>query len=390
MSALDEDPISTPRRTITVARSRGLGWISMAGVWAIVFVFVWTLVRSDQTAPLHNPNAKPHEITPRGDLLTEEQATIKIFRDASPSVVYITTIEYRRDFFSLNVFQIPKGTGSGFVWDREGHIVTNAHLLVNANAIVVTLADGTSVEAELVGYEKDKDLAVLKIDLPSDKLKPLPIGTSANLMVGQKVLAIGNPFGFDRTLTTGVVSALGREITSLSRRPIRDVIQTDAAINPGNSGGPLLDSSGRLIGVNTQIASPSGTSVGVGFAVPVDIVNRVVPQIIAHGRVIRPVLGVRPAPDRIARQWQLPGVLLLEVYEGGGAAKAGLRGTIARRDGQVRQLGDVILRIDDQQVRTQYDLLDILERHKVGDAVRVRYLRNGKEADASIVLRSPS
>ncbi|RME40784.1 MAG: PDZ domain-containing protein, partial [Planctomycetota bacterium] len=236
---------------------------------------------------------------------------------------------------------------------------------------------------------RDKDLAVLKIDAPPEKLHPLPIGSSSDLMVGQMVLAIGNPFGFDHTLTVGVVSALGREIQSLSGRPIRDVIQTDAAINPGNSGGPLLDSAGRLIGVNTQIASPSGTSAGIGFAVPVDIVNRVVPQLIAYGRVIRPALGVLTAPDQVNRQWELPGVLILDVVEGGAAARAGLRGTLIRRDGVVVQLGDVIVGLDDHRIRSQNDLLDALEQHEVGDRVTLTYVRDGEEQHAEVVLQAP-
>ncbi len=370
-------------------RTRGPGWMMLTVTWALVFAAVWTLMNLGRSGGLRDPNARPRPIDPRGDLLSVERTTIETFRKAAPSVVYITSIEYRQSLFTFDVMKIPRGTGSGFVWDRQGHIVTNMHVILDSNAVNVTLADHTTWSAEVVGAERDKDLAVLKIDAPPEKLHPLPIGSSSDLMVGQMVLAIGNPFGFDHTLTVGVVSALGREIQSLSGRPIRDVIQTDAAINPGNSGGPLLDSAGRLIGVNTQIASPSGTSAGIGFAVPVDIVNRVVPQLIAYGRVIRPALGVLTAPDQVNRQWELPGVLILDVVEGGAAARAGLRGTLIRRDGVVVQLGDVIVGLDDHRIRSQNDLLDALEQHEVGDRVTLTYVRDGEEQHAEVVLQAP-
>jgi len=215
-------------------------------------------------------NALPRAITPRGDLAEEEKTTIALFRQASPSVVHITTLAVRQDAFSLDVFQIPQGTGSGFVWDNQGRIVTNFHVIRDADAAQVTLADHSSWKARLVGAYPDKDLAVLMVDAPKDRLHPIAIGTSHDLQVGQRLFAIGNPFGLDQSLTTGIISALGREIESVNRRAIKDMIQTDAAINPGNSGGPLLDSSGRLIGVNTAIYSPSGASAGIGFAIPVD------------------------------------------------------------------------------------------------------------------------
>jgi len=215
-------------------------------------------------------SALPRAITPRGDLAEEEKTTIALFRQASPSVVHITTLAVRQDAFSLDVFQIPQGTGSGFVWDNQGRIVTNFHVIRDADAAQVTLADHSSWKARLVGAYPDKDLAVLMVDAPKDRLHPIAIGTSHDLQVGQRLFAIGNPFGLDQSLTTGIISALGREIESVNRRAIKDMIQTDAAINPGNSGGPLLDSSGRLIGVNTAIYSPSGASAGIGFAIPVD------------------------------------------------------------------------------------------------------------------------
>jgi S1-C subfamily serine protease len=232
--------------------------------------------------PPHKPTPEVHPIVARGDLAQDEQATITLFKQASPSVVYITTLARRAVGF-FDVMEVPQGTGSGFIWDEKGHVVTNFHVLQGASSARVTLHDQTEWPAELVGVAPDQDLAVLRIRAPAQKLSPILVGTSRNLQVGQRVLAIGNPFGLDFTLTTGIISALGRSISALTGRKIPNVIQTDAAINPGNSGGPLLDSAGRLIGVNTQIASPSGASAGISFAVPVDTVNRVIPELIQHG-----------------------------------------------------------------------------------------------------------
>jgi len=381
---------ATPVGYPSGGRARGPSWVTMLGVWAIVFLLVWILVRPGKSAQVHDPKAVSRSIQPRGDLAADEQSTIDVFREACPSVVYITSTarEYRRSLFSLNLFEIPQGAGSGFIWNRDGYVVTNYHVIAGADSIEVTLADHSVLPARFVGGEPDKDLAVLKIDAPAVSLIPLPVGQSSDLLVGQKVFAIGNPFGLDQTLTTGVVSALGREITSLTGRPIRDVIQTDAAINPGNSGGPLLDSSGRLIGVNTQIASPSGASVGIGFAVPVDIVNRVVPQIIRHGRVIRPGLGIQAVPDSVARRLDIQGVLIADIVQGSGAEEAGLRGTLVTRSGALRQLGDIITKVDDEPITNLYDLLDALEQHKVGDEVRVSFLRDNEASAASVRLRS--
>jgi S1-C subfamily serine protease len=223
-------------------------------------------------------DAQPRAITPRGALQADELANINLFKQASPSVVNITSLGVQRDMFSMNVQQVPRGTGTGFVWDAQGHIVTNFHVIQGGQGARVTLSDQSVYDAKLVGAFPDRDLAVLQIDAPKEKLPPLAMGSSRDLVVGQRVYAIGNPFGLDQTLTMGIVSALNREIESFNNRTIRGVVQTDAAINPGNSGGPLLDSAGRLIGVNTQIASPSGASAGIGFAIPVDEVNRIVPR----------------------------------------------------------------------------------------------------------------
>src|SRR5262245_22791022 len=281
---------------------------------------------------------------PMPELAAEEKATIALFERASPATVYITSLANRQDFFSLNTTQIPQGTGSGFIWDLQGHVVTNFHVVANADAAKVTLADHSNWDAKLVGYAEEKDLAVLKINAPRSRLTALPIGRSAGLQVGQSVFAIGDPFGLDQTLTTGVVSAVGREIQSVAGNAIRDVIQTDAAINPGNSGGPLLDSSGRLIGVNTAIYSPSGAYAGIGFAIPADSVSAVVRDLIAYGRIRRPTLGVQLAPGTFGERLGLEGAVIYGVERGTGADRAGLRGM--RRDAFGRwELGDVILSI---------------------------------------------
>jgi S1-C subfamily serine protease len=348
-------------------------------------VIGWLLHQTFQPA-LHDPEAVSRPVTARGDLAGDEQNTIDIFRSAAPSVVYITSIAVRRNLFSLNVYEIPQGTGSGFIWDRQGRVVTNFHVISDASRLEVTLADHSTWKAALVGAAPDRDLAVLQITAPASKLQPIAVGESTNLLVGQKVFAIGNPFGLDQTLTTGVVSALGREITAVTGRTIHDVIQTDAAINPGNSGGPLLDSAGRLIGVNTAIYSPSGASSGIGFAVPVGEVNRVVPQIISKGKVLRPGLGVTLANRSLTRDLGLEGVLVLKVLPGTSAEQAGLRGTTQVGDGLV--LGDIILAVNGRKV-TDYDSLrDEVERYEVGATVVLTLLRDDATAEVSVRLEA--
>ena len=345
----------------------------------------WLLYQTWQPT-LHDPQAVSRPVTARGDLAGDEQNTIDIFRSAAPSVVYITSIAVRRNLFSLNVYEIPQGTGSGFIWDRQGRIVTNFHVISDASRLEVTLADHSSWKASLVGAAPDRDLAVLQITAPASKLQPIAVGESNNLLVGQKVFAIGNPFGLDQTLTTGVVRALGREITAVTGRTIHDVIQTDAAINPGNSGGPLLDSAGRLIGVNTAIYSPSGASSGIGFAVPVGEVNRVVPQIISKGKVLRPGLGVTLANRSLTGDLGLEGVLVLKVVSGSAAEQAGLRGTSQVGDGLV--LGDIILAVNGRKV-TDYDSLrDEIERYEVGASVLLTLLRDEATAEVSVQLEA--
>ncbi len=330
----------------------------------------------------------PREVSPRGPLTPQEKSLTKVFREASPSVVYITSMAIRRDFFSFRATEIPRGTGSGFIWDDQGHIVTNFHVIEDASSAEVTLADRTTWPAELVGYAPEKDLAVLRIDAPPERLKPIRLGTSHDLEVGRTVLAIGNPFGFDQTLTTGIISALGREISSAAGIPIRDVIQTDAAINPGNSGGPLLDSDGRLIGVNTAIVSPSGAYAGIGFAIPVDTVRWVVSDLISFGKLQRPSLGVELAADSVTRRYGLEGPLVVTVIPGSGAERAGLQPTRRGRRGRIL-LGDIIVKINDERIRRSGELGLALEKYRPGDTVTVTIVRNGAVKDVDVILDAP-
>lgn len=323
--------------------------------------------------------------TPAVALTSDEQSNIDLFERLSPSVVHVTNLARRRNRFSLDVTSIPQGTGSGFVWNKDGIIITNFHVIKGAQAVHVTLADGSVWKAKPIGFEPDKDLAVLKIQAPVKLLTPIPVGRSGNLKVGQKVLAIGNPFGLDRTLTTGVISGLDREIKSVSGRPIQGVVQTDAAINPGNSGGPLLDSSGRLIGINTAIYSPSGAYAGVGFAVPVDTVNRLVPELIRYGKVTKPGLGVEIASASIARRLNIKGALILRVVKGGPAANVGLRATTRDRYGRLR-LGDIITKLDGKSIRSADDLYRLVDRRKVGDRVSLEIVRGGKVLTTKVAL----
>ena len=333
-------------------------------------------------------DAAPRAVSPRGALGADELANIEVFKRLSPSVVHITTLATERDFFNRSVQQVPRGTGTGFVWDNNGHIVTNFHVIQEGSGARVTLADQSSWPATLVGAFADRDLAVLKINAPRDKLPAIAIGSSRDLQVGQKVFAIGNPFGLDQTLTIGIVSALNREIDSANQRTIRGVIQTDAAINPGNSGGPLLDSAGRLIGVNTAIYSPSGASAGIGFAIPADEVNRIVPRLIRDGRITRPTLGVASANDSIRRALRAPeGVALLQVPPQGPAGRAGLQPYARNRDGSIVP-GDVIVAINDEAVASLDDMLTVLEKHQPGERVTLTVWRNGQRRKQVVQLGS--
>ena len=332
----------------------------------------------------------PRAVTPRGSLMELEKTTIDIYNHAKPSVVHITTLAVKRDRWNLNVQQVPEGTGSGIVWDKDGHIVTNFHVVKdvvqNNGAVQVTLFDQTNWRGTVVGYYPDKDIAVIYIGAPSGKLTPIPIGRSSDLQVGQSTFAIGNPFGLDHTLTSGIVSATGREIQSVTQTPIKNVIQTDAAINPGNSGGVLLDSAGRLIGMNTAIFSPSGSSSGIGFAIPVDEINQVVPQIITRkGHLAHPGLGAQYAPDQTTERLNLKGVLILNVDPNGPAGKAGLQPTTRDDEGNV-SLGDVITAVDGEPVEKISDLDGALDKHKVGDTVTLTINRDGKPQDVKVML----
>lgn len=321
-------------------------------------------------------------------LTEDETRDIRIFRRASPATVFITSLSLRRGWFSLDVTTVPQGSGTGFVWDSEGHIVTNFHVVQTRDrntSYRVTLWDHSEWEATVIGVAPGKDLAVLRIDAPRELLRPLALGTSHDLAVGQKVLAVGNPFGFDQTLTTGVVSALGRDLEAPDGRTIHDVIQTDAAINPGNSGGPLLDSSGRLIGVNTAIVSPSGAYAGIGFAIPSDTVRRLVPQLIEHGEPIRPGIGISILSDYQARQYGFEGVPVVEVVRGMPADRAGIESVTVTRGGRVR--GDVIVGVNGRRVRTRAELLDAFEdAGGVGATIELSLLNVGRTREVELQL----
>lgn len=337
------------------------------------------LTEADKKTPTEEEPTSLPEV-----LNSAEKATISLFKQAAPSVAFITTSTRRWNFFTRDVTEIPKGSGSGFVWDKEGHIVTNYHVIQGADKAQVTLADGETYEANLVGIAPGKDLAVLKIEAIAD-LRPIPLGQSENLQVGQSVYAIGNPFGLDQTLTTGIISALGREIESVAGIPIREVIQTDAAINPGNSGGPLLNSSGKLIGVNTAIYSPSGASAGIGFSIPVDVVKWVLPELIEHGRLMRPTLSIEYASEQINRRLGIEGVLIIQVLTGGAADKAGLQPTYRDRRGAI-SLGDIIVAVNGVAVKNSNDMILELEKFKPADRVMLRVLRNEREMEVEVEL----
>ncbi|MEW5892156.1 MAG: trypsin-like peptidase domain-containing protein [Pseudomonadota bacterium] len=336
------------------------------------------------------PDSTPRLVTPRGELAADEKATIELFEKSKNSVVYITTRTQVMDLWSRNVFSVPRGTGSGFIWDDAGHVITNFHVIENASEATVQLADGRSFRAALVGASPAHDIAVLRIGVGFKRPPPVPIGTSHDLKVGQKVFAIGNPFGLDWTLTTGIVSALDRSLEGDNGNTIEHLIQTDAAINPGNSGGPLLDSAGRLIGINTAIYSPSGASAGIGFAVPVDTVNRVAPQLIKAGKYIRPALGIEVDEglnQRLAQLRGVAGVVVLRVTPGSAAEAAGLKGARISPDGGIVP-GDTILAVNGKAVDSVGKLLATLDDHRVGDTVKLTILREGKKIELPVTLQA--
>ncbi len=354
-------------------------------IWPLILLGIIALIIVWRFWPHHsadlNPQAHQRPVTPAGSLAEAEKTAIDLYKNAAPSVVHVTSLDVVR----VNRQQIPKGLGSGFVWDKDGHIVTNYHVVDGASAVRVTLPDHSSYRVQRVAADPNMDVAVLWISAPRDRLQPITVGDSHSLQVGQWAFAIGNPFGLDQSLSPGYVSALGREMESVGGQPIKGVIQTTAPINPGNSGGPLLDSSGRLIGINTAILSKSGSWAGFGFAIPVDDVNRVVAQLIQHGKVIRPGLGIVVAPDELARRLGVKqGVLILDVYKNGAAAQAGLRPTYEEQ-GKI-YLGDVVLRIGGEPVRNGKDLYAKLQSYQVGQEVTLTIRRTDPDSGESQVV----
>jgi len=325
-------------------------------------------------------------------LATDEQNNIEVYKAIAPGVVYIQSTTTVRDFFGLYSRQ-REGAGSGSIIDAQGDILTNYHVIADAEKLTVSFGGGKDYPARVVGKDEDTDLAVIRLlEPPKEPLTVVPLGDSDKLVVGQKVLAIGNPFGLDRTLTTGVISGLERPIHAQNGRQIEGAIQTDASINPGNSGGPLLDSHGRMIGINSQIESPSGASAGVGFAIPVNIAKRIVPQLVRNGAVSRPNLSIIMRDvESLGRQASLPvsdGILIWYVRPGGAAANAGLRGMVQTEDGEV-ELGDIILSVDGEKVADQDALYRVLDKHKIGDTVNVEIIRRGRRMTVAVRLTEP-
>lgn len=362
--------------------------------WLLAGVLLaWLILPFFQRLPGNTPIAEPLQVTPAAAFTNQEERTISVFETTSPSVVFITTTDKIVDFWTRNVSERPSGTGTGFVWDQQGHIVTNYHVVEGYKVAKVRLSDQRMFEADVIGVSPQHDLAVLKMRTRKDLPPPMQIGTSTSLKVGQTVLAIGNPFGLDHTLTTGVVSALGRSIDGDGASgSMEGLIQTDAAINPGNSGGPLMDSSGRVIGVNVAIYSPSGASAGIGFAIPVDTVNRVIPQLVQNGRYIRPVLGITMNDDvnqRVMERVGVQGVLILEVAPNSPAQQAGLKGTKVQPDDQLI-LGDIIQSINGKAVSNTSELTAAMDQYKLNDTVKVKFLREGtteQELDIQLTMQ---
>ncbi len=363
--------------------------------WIVILIIMNGLLLAATVSLLFNqsaPMAEPRMVTPRGDLAADERANIDLFRNARESVVFISTRQRVADFWTRNVYSVPRGSGSGLVWDEAGHILTNYHVIEGASEAQIQLADGRQFSATLVGTSRQHDLAVLKIGGASFTAPArVPLGTSNDLQVGQNVFAIGNPFGLDWTLTKGIVSALDRSLPNENGPDIRNLIQTDAAINPGNSGGPLLDSAGRLIGINTAIYSPSGASAGIGFAVPVDTVMRVVPQLISEGRYTRPSIGIESDDginDRLKRASGIEGVFVLRVDPGSAAERAGL--VAAQRTSRGVAPGDIVTALNGKPVSRVGDLLGRLDDFRVGQSVELTLKRGGEERTLRLKLEPGS
>lgn len=323
---------------------------------------------------------EPRTVSPRGDLASFEKSSIEIFRNAAPSVAYISTIRAQEDIFGSRT--VSAGEGSGFVWDKAGHIVTNDHVVSAADQVYVRFGSDRPIVANVIGVAPEYDLAVLRVASVPFSIDPLPLGSSSDLAVGQYVFAIGNPFGLERTLTTGVISATDRTLPTATGREITGVIQTDAAINPGNSGGPLLDSAGRVVGVNTAIASTTGAYSGIGLAVPVDTVNRVVPQLLAKGRVARPGIGIGAASEKLAAQIGQEGVIVVDVAPGSPAEKAGLLGA----DVATGRLGDVVVAVNDKDVSSVAELAQQLDKIGIGQTAELTVIRNGQKRRVKVTI----
>jgi 2-alkenal reductase len=349
-------------------------------VWVLLLASGWLGLKLYRDVVLTADT--PRAVTPRGALADFEALNIELFERISPSVAYIFTESRGRGLFGNG----RGGAGSGFIWDAAGHVVTNFHVIDGASRVAVRLDSGEAIPASVVGTAPDYDLAVLRLREHRTALPPIPIGSSHDLRVGQAVFAIGNPYGLSRTLTTGIISALDRRLPTDSGREIAGVIQTDAAINPGNSGGPLLDSAGRLIGVNTAIISGSGASAGIGFAVPVDVVNRIVPQVVASGKAPRPGIGISVASEEQTARLGAEGVIVIEALPGGSAARSGLRGI----DRASQMLGDVITHVDGTRVRTLAELAAELERAGIGNAVELTVTRDGVTRRVDVMVKDIS
>ncbi len=387
------EPIDHPTSDTHLMPKRSLlpGPVTLLAVSLILVLLAYQVFQwaRERVLEVNNPDAQPRAVTPRGDLASDEKSTIEIYEQNRSSVVHITSLAARRDRFSLDIMRIPAGMGSGFIWEETGYIVTNFHVIQGAAAAEVTLAgEKSGYNAQLVGAFPEMDLAVLKINTNGKKLRALPVGNSSELKVGQKVFAIGNPFGLDQTLTTGIISALDRELPSDTGVVLKNLVQTDAAINPGNSGGPLLDSAGRLIGVNTAILSPNGVSSGIGFAIPVDEVNRIVPQLIRNGKVTRPVMGITLASDQTAKDNGIEGLVITAVSPKGPAAKAGMVGLRSSPGGRAT-VGDIIKECEGTPLKRVRDLHDILAKKTPGDTILIKVERDGEIRDIKISLIEP-
>jgi S1-C subfamily serine protease len=384
-----------------IVRNVGLGGVLMRpkvgfspflGIAALALLILWGPGRALETRNDLKDAAAPREITPRGELAADERATIDLFERSRNSVVFITTKQAVVDFWSRNVMSVPRGTGSGFIWDDAGHIVTNFHVIQGASEASVKLVDGRSFQASLVGASPEHDIAVLKIGIGFKGPRPIPVGTSGDLKVGQRVYAIGNPFGLDWTLTSGIVSALNRSLNEDDGSLLEHLIQTDAAINPGNSGGPLLDSAGRLIGMNTAIYSPSGAASGIGFAVPVDTVNCVVPSLVRDGRYVHPSIGItvdERLNERLEEATGIEGAYVLRVAKGSSADEAGLRAAKISREGEFFG-GDIIVSVNGRKVESVSRLIATLDDYRIGDTVRLGVKRGDKLIEVPVRLRGSS